>query len=103
MGSLTIAEPASPYADVAQPGEARIPDARRVTRRPRFRGRVGAGAARPGRRPTTAGDRAVVMSTQPDMVDARRIYDRNDFVPAPERDWEPMPGVELTVLVREFV
>lgn len=49
------------------------------------------------------GDRAVVMSTQPDMEDARRIYDRNGFVPVPERNWVPVPGVELTVLVRELV
>jgi hypothetical protein len=44
-----------------------------------------------------------VISTQSDMVDARRIYDRNGFVPAPERNWEPVPGMELTALVRELV
>ncbi|MDX5311508.1 MAG: GNAT family N-acetyltransferase, partial [Rhodococcus sp. (in: high G+C Gram-positive bacteria)] len=31
------------------------------------------------------------------------IYDRNGFVPVTERDWAPVPGVELTTLVRELV
>lgn len=46
------------------------------------------------------GDHSVVISTQPEMVDARRIYDRNGFVPDPERAWEPIRGMELTVMVR---
>ena len=49
------------------------------------------------------GDRAVVISTEPAMVDARRIYDRNGFVPVAERNWVPVPGVELTAMVRELV
>jgi hypothetical protein len=46
---------------------------------------------------------AVVISTEPEMIEARRIYDRNDFVHMPERDWEPVRGMSLTVLVREIV
>ncbi|MFC9360475.1 GNAT family N-acetyltransferase [Rhodococcus sp. NPDC057014] len=102
VGSVTIAEPASPYADVAQPGELEF---RMLAVSPDARG-TGVGSALVRHVLDTAydrGDRAVVMSTQPDMEDARRIYDRNGFVPVPERNWAPVPGVELTVLVRELV
>ncbi|MBC2643664.1 MULTISPECIES: GNAT family N-acetyltransferase [unclassified Rhodococcus (in: high G+C Gram-positive bacteria)] len=102
VGSVTIAEPASPYADVAQPGELEF---RMLAVSPDARG-AGVGTALVRHVLDTAydrGDRAVVMSTQPDMEDARRIYDRNGFLPVPERNWVPVPGVELTVLVRELV
>ena len=102
VGSVTIAEPASPYADVAQPGELEF---RMLAVSPDARG-SGVGSALVRHVLDTAydrGDRAVVMSTQPDMEDARRIYERNGFVPVPERNWAPVPGVELTVLVRELV
>ncbi|MFC0450698.1 GNAT family N-acetyltransferase [Rhodococcus jostii] len=102
VGSVTIAEPATPYADVAEPGELEF---RMLAVSPDARG-SGVGTALVRHVLDTAydrGDRAVVMSTQPDMEDARRIYDRNGFVPVPERNWVPVPGVELTVLVRELV
>jgi GNAT superfamily N-acetyltransferase len=35
------------------------------------------------------------LSTQDDMVDAHRLYERLGFVRTPERDWTPMPGVLL--------
>lgn len=41
------------------------------------------------------GDRAVVLSTLPEMVAAHRVYARHGFYRTPERDWSPMPGVEL--------
>ncbi|MFI8658805.1 GNAT family N-acetyltransferase [Rhodococcus qingshengii] len=87
VGSLTIAEPGTPFADVAQKGELEF---RMLAVSPQARG-SGAG---------TALVHSVVISTQPEMVDARRIYDRNGFVPDPERAWEPIRGMELTVMVR---
>lgn len=101
-GSVTMADPTSPYSDVAQPGELEF---RMLAVSPHFRG-AGVGSALVRHVLDTAydrGDRAVVMSTQPSMEAARRIYERNGFEPAPERNWEPIPGVELTVLVRELV
>ncbi|NLE79845.1 MAG: GNAT family N-acetyltransferase [Rhodococcus sp.] len=101
VGSVTIAEPGSRYADVAEPGELEFrmlavsTDARKQ----------GVGSALVRHVYDVAyerGDQAVVMSTHPDMEDARRVYDRNGFVPAPQRNWEPVPGTELTVLVREI-
>lgn len=102
VGSVTIAEPASPFADVAEKGELEF---RMLAVSETARGK-GVGSALVRHVLDVAydrGDRAVIISTQSDMVDARRIYDRNGFVPAPERNWEPVPGLELTALVRELV
>jgi ribosomal protein S18 acetylase RimI-like enzyme len=41
------------------------------------------------------GASAVVMSTLPRMRAAHHIYERAGFVRDPERDWSPMPGVDL--------
>lgn len=101
VGSVTVAEPESPFADVAGPGELEF---RMLAVAPTARGK-GVGSALVRYALDAAYDRgkhAVVISTEPGMVDARRIYDRNQFVPAPERNWEPVAGTELTVLVREF-
>ena len=38
---------------------------------------------------------AVVLSSTPLMDAAHRLYERLGFGRCPERDWEPMPGVEL--------
>ncbi|WP_072690868.1 GNAT family N-acetyltransferase [Rhodococcus marinonascens] len=102
VGSVTIAEPDSPYAEVAEPGELEF---RMLAVSSDAQG-AGVGTALVRDVLQTAydrGDRAVVMSTMSDMEAARRIYDRNGFVPAPDRDWTPVPGVELTVLVCEIV
>ncbi|CAN5349667.1 GNAT family N-acetyltransferase [Rhodococcus sp. ARC_M13] len=99
VGSLTIAEPGTPFADVAQKGELEF---RMLAVSPQARG-SGAGTALVRAVIAEAydrGDHSVVISTQPEMVDARRIYDRNGFVPDPERAWEPIRGMELTVMVR---
>lgn len=102
VGSVTIAEPGTPFADVARDGELEF-RMLAVSSDARCKG---AGSALVRHVLDTAYDRglgAVVISTESDMVAARRIYDRNDFVHAPERDWEPEPGRGLTVLVREIV
>lgn len=102
VGSVTIAAPESRFADVAEKGELEF---RMLAVAPTARGK-GVGSALVRHVLDVAydrGDRAVVISTQPDMQDARRIYDRNGFVPAPDRNWEPVPGMELTALVRELI
>ncbi|AOW92321.1 GNAT family N-acetyltransferase [Rhodococcus sp. WMMA185] len=102
VGSVTIAAPDSPYAEVAEPGELEF---RMLAVSSDARG-AGVGTALVRDVLETAydrGDQAVVMSTMSDMAAARRIYDRAGFVPVPERDWEPVPGVKLTVLKYEIV
>lgn len=101
VGSLTVAEPGTPFADIAKTGELEF---RMLAVSPDARG-SGAGTALVRAVIAEAydrGDHTVVMSTQPEMVDARRIYDRNGFVPDPDRAWEPIRGMELTVLVRDL-
>ncbi|MFF0814368.1 GNAT family N-acetyltransferase [Rhodococcus sp. NPDC003318] len=102
VGSVTIAEPGTAYSDVARTGELEF----RMLAVSSAARRKGAGSALVRHVLDAAYDRglhAVVISTEPEMVDARRIYDRNDFVHMPDRDWEPAPGMGLTVLVREIV
>lgn len=43
-----------------------------------------------------------VISTDPRMQAAHRLYGRMGFVRAPERDWSPNDGVELLAYVREL-
>lgn len=98
-GSVTVAEAGTPFADIARPGELEF---RMLAVAPAGRGH-GVGTALVDHVLETArrrGHRAVVMSTQPNMVAARRIYDRAGFVPDPDRYWQPFPGLTLEVLVR---
>jgi hypothetical protein len=39
----------------------------------------------------------MVLSTDPRMVSAHRLYERLGFTRLPERDWSPMEGVHLRV------
>ena len=49
---------------------------------------------------TAAGKTAMVISTEPTMSAAHRIYERLGFTRLPERDWSPHPGVDLLVYRR---
>lgn len=97
VGSLTIARPPSPFAPIAQADEIEF---RMLAVRRSARG-LGIGTRLVRHVLDLAaeeGYRAVVISTDDAMVDARRIYLELGFVHVPERDWSPMPGVALTVL-----
>ena len=48
-------------------------------------------------RARAAGKRRVVISTDPRMTAAHRLYERFGFTRLPERDWSPMEGVHLLV------
>jgi ribosomal protein S18 acetylase RimI-like enzyme len=48
-------------------------------------------------RARAAGKRRMVLSTDPRMTSAHRLYERLAFTRLPERDWTPMPGVHLLV------
>jgi ribosomal protein S18 acetylase RimI-like enzyme len=48
-------------------------------------------------RARAAGKRRVVISTDPRMSAAHRLYQRLGFRRLPERDWSPVPGVDLLV------
>ncbi|CCG04831.1 GNAT family N-acetyltransferase [Blastococcus saxobsidens] len=53
-------------------------------------------------RARAAGRRRMVLSTDPRMVAAHRLYRRLGFVRMPERDWSPVPGIDLLVYGREL-
>jgi ribosomal protein S18 acetylase RimI-like enzyme len=48
-------------------------------------------------RARAAGKARMVLSTDPRMTAAHRLYGRLGFSRLPERDWTPVPGVELRV------
>jgi ribosomal protein S18 acetylase RimI-like enzyme len=52
-------------------------------------------------RARAAGKTRMVLSTEPRMHAAHRLYERLGFTRLPERDWSPMPGVDLLVYARE--
>lgn len=52
-------------------------------------------------RARSAGKRRVVISTDPRMTSAHRLYERLGFTRLPERDWSPMAGIDLLVYARE--
>jgi ribosomal protein S18 acetylase RimI-like enzyme len=53
-------------------------------------------------RARAAGKRLMVLSTDPRMRAAHRLYERLGFTRLPERDWSPLPGVTLMVYAREI-
>jgi GNAT superfamily N-acetyltransferase len=53
-------------------------------------------------RARAAGKRRMVISTGPLMTAAHRLYARLGFTRLPERDWSPVPGVDLAVYAKEL-
>ncbi|HEX2075740.1 MAG TPA: GNAT family N-acetyltransferase [Geodermatophilus sp.] len=53
-------------------------------------------------RARAAGKRRMVLSTGPRMTAAHRLYERLGFARLPERDWAPVPGVDLMVYARDL-
>ncbi|MFW3171078.1 GNAT family N-acetyltransferase [Geodermatophilus sp. CPCC 206100] len=53
-------------------------------------------------RARAAGKRRMVLSTDPRMTAAHRLYARLGFTRLPERDWSPVPGVDLLVYALEL-
>jgi ribosomal protein S18 acetylase RimI-like enzyme len=53
-------------------------------------------------RARAAGKRRMVLSTDPGMRAAHRLYERLGFTRLPERDWSPLPGVHLMAYCREL-
>ena len=51
-------------------------------------------------RARAAGKRRMVLSTDPRMTAAQRLYRRLGFTRLPERDWTPEPGIDLLVYAR---
>ena len=50
----------------------------------------------------SAGKRLMVLSTDPRMRAAHRLYERLGFTRLPERDWSPVDEVDLLVYARDL-
>jgi ribosomal protein S18 acetylase RimI-like enzyme len=97
VGTVMLVTP-SMTSEIAGPDEAEI---RALAVAP---GTQGMGVGRALLRSALAGAagqgaRAVVLSTQPEMRAAHRLYERAGFTRRPDRDWSPEPGVDLLVYV----
>ncbi|MBC7677467.1 MAG: GNAT family N-acetyltransferase [Pseudorhodobacter sp.] len=94
VGGVSVASRGGPFAEQAAPGEAVI---RMLVTAPAARG-SGAGTALVQAclgLARSAGCSVVRLSTQPTMTAAHRIYERLGFLRTPERDWSPVPDVDL--------
>jgi len=94
LGTVTVAPPGSPWAQVSAPDELEF---RMLAVSPAARGR-GVGEALTRRvveRAEELGLRAVTLSSSQNMVVAQRLYERLGFRRTPEADWSPVPGVDL--------
>jgi ribosomal protein S18 acetylase RimI-like enzyme len=102
LGTVTFVPDGGPLGEIATPQETEF---RMLCVDAAARGRgvgtalmrhvVDASRARAG----TAG---IVCSTLPEMRAAHRLYERLGFERAPERDWSPVPGVELLAFALVF-
>jgi ribosomal protein S18 acetylase RimI-like enzyme len=97
VGAVLFVLPESRFAELAGPGEAEF---RMLAVDPAAQGRrIGEALTRACLdRATELGCRAVVICTRDFSRPAHRLYERLGFVRTPERDWTPLPGVNLIAL-----
>ena len=94
LGTVTLAMAGTPYAEISRPGEAEFrmlavdPGARR-------RGVARALVAACLDRARDRGVETMVLCSAADMAPAHRLYEAFGFHRLPDRDWSPVPGVQL--------
>jgi len=94
LGTVTFCPEGSDYREIAAPGEGEF---RMLAVAPGARGRgVAEALVRLClERSSELGYRAVVLSSMAQQAQAHRLYERVGFRRTPERDWRPVPSVEL--------
>ncbi|WP_245572444.1 GNAT family N-acetyltransferase [Actinokineospora enzanensis] len=94
VGTVTIAQPGTPYAEISRAGELEF---RMLAVRAGVRGRgVGEMLVRAVLdRAEELGISRVVLCSPVDMPTAHRLYERVGFTRLPTRDWRPGPEVLL--------
>ncbi|MEW1907759.1 GNAT family N-acetyltransferase [Kitasatospora sp. NPDC085895] len=101
LGCVTFAVGGTAWADVSLPheGEIRMLAVSRSARG----GGVGTALVRASmERSLELGLAGMAFSTRPDMTEAHRVYERLGFRRSPERDWAPLPGMDLMVYALTF-
>lgn len=101
LGSVTLCPEGSRWRELARPGEGEF---RMLAVDPEAQGR-GVGQALVEltvEQFRSAGASAVVLCSMREMTDAHRLYERAGFVRDPERDWSPVPGVDLVAYLLPF-
>ncbi|MGB0101762.1 MAG: GNAT family N-acetyltransferase [Nocardioides sp.] len=101
VGTVTIALEGSPWREIGEAGEGEF---RMLAVAPAAR-RRGVGDALMQlvlERFRELGARAIVLSSLAEMTSAHRVYERLGFRRMPERDWSPVPGVDLVVYRKEL-
>ena len=94
LGTITFVPEGGPLGEIAAPDETEF---RMLAVSPAAQGRgVGTALLQHIVDETAArGRTGIVCSSQPAMRAAHRIYERLGFTRDPQRDWSPLPGVEL--------
>ncbi|MFN2497384.1 MAG: GNAT family N-acetyltransferase [Pseudonocardiaceae bacterium] len=99
LGTVTVCQPGSPLSEVSRPGELEF---RMLAVAPQAR-RRGVGAILVNavlQRASDLGAHRVVMCSAELMHTAHRLYTRLGFARLPERDWQPVPGLQLLAFGR---
>jgi ribosomal protein S18 acetylase RimI-like enzyme len=94
VGTVTVAIEGSPWREIGEPGEGEF---RMLAVSPSAQ-RRGVGEALMQLvvdRFRELGAHAIVLSSLAEMRAAHRVYGRLGFRRIPERDWSPVPGVDL--------
>jgi len=101
LGTITFVPDGGPLGEIAAPDETEF---RMLAVSPAAQGRgvgtallehIVADTARRGRN-------GIVCSSQPSMRAAHRVYEKLGFARDPERDWSPLPGVDLLAFALRF-
>ena len=101
VGTVTVTPEGSAWREIGRTGEGEF---RMLAVAPAARGQ-GVGAALTQlvlERFRGAGSHAIVLSSLSAMTTAHRVYTRLGFVRLPERDWSPLPGVDLIAFRKEL-
>ncbi|WP_028062377.1 GNAT family N-acetyltransferase [Solirubrobacter soli] len=101
LGTITFVPDGGPLGEIAKPDETEF---RMLAVSPAAQGRgVGTALLRHIVDATAQdGRKGIVCSSQPAMRAAHRIYEKVGFTRDPQRDWSPLPGVQLLAFALRF-